>query len=46
MNTPESYRELMRTLKNAIDPAGILSPGRYEAAVRGQIRPANANQSS
>ena len=30
MNTPESYATLLRTIKDAIDPAGILSPGRYE----------------
>lgn len=30
MNIPESYGALIRTLKSALDPAGILSPGRYE----------------
>jgi 4-cresol dehydrogenase (hydroxylating) flavoprotein subunit len=30
-NSDESYLALLRTLKAAVDPAGILSPGRYEA---------------
>lgn len=46
MNTPDSYRELMRTLKDAIDPAGILSPGRYQATESSQVSPAKVTQSS
>ena len=38
MDTPESYGTLMRTIKDAIDPAGILSPGRYESSERRQDR--------
>jgi 4-cresol dehydrogenase (hydroxylating) len=32
MNISDSYRDFMRTLKGAIDPAGILAPGRYQPA--------------
>jgi len=34
METPDSYLELLRTVKSALDPRGILSPGRYEPALR------------
>jgi 4-cresol dehydrogenase (hydroxylating) len=34
INRHDSYGDLIRQLKTAIDPAGILSPGRYEAAPR------------
>ena len=38
MNTPGNYGTLMRTIKDAIDPAGILSPGRYEPSEHRQAR--------
>jgi len=43
MDMPESYGALIRTIKDAVDPAGILSPGRYEPA---QIKQQHAAGSS
>ncbi len=43
MNGSASYGDLLRKLKSAIDPAGILAPGRYEAARNPVARAAGAN---
>jgi len=42
MNASDSYGKLIRLLKDTLDPAGILAPGRYEPAERPQVRAANA----
>jgi 4-cresol dehydrogenase (hydroxylating) len=34
METPESYLAFLQTIKNALDPRGVLAPGRYEPARR------------
>jgi 4-cresol dehydrogenase (hydroxylating) flavoprotein subunit len=34
METPVSYLAVLQTLKNALDPRGVLAPGRYEPAPR------------
>ncbi|MFN0104861.1 MAG: FAD-binding oxidoreductase [Bryobacteraceae bacterium] len=34
MNISDSYRAFLRTMKDALDPSGILAPGRYEPAER------------
>ncbi len=43
MNASASYVDLLRRLKSAIDPAGILAPGRYEAAPLPFARAAGAS---
>ena len=43
MNASASYVDLLRRLKSAIDPAGILAPGRYEAARLPLARAASAS---
>jgi 4-cresol dehydrogenase (hydroxylating) flavoprotein subunit len=39
----DSYRDLIRNLKRAVDPNGILAPGRYDAVE--QLEPAHAANS-
>ena len=42
MNSADSYAKLIRLLKDTLDPAGVLAPGRYEPAELPQVRWAKA----
>jgi 4-cresol dehydrogenase (hydroxylating) len=46
MNNSGTYRALMKRLKVAIDPAGILSPGRYESPETARANSQARSQSS
>ncbi len=42
MNSSESYVDLLAKLKSAVDPAGILAPGRYEVRKNSRASAASA----
>jgi 4-cresol dehydrogenase (hydroxylating) len=35
MSGPDGYADLVRAIKNAVDPNGVLAPGRYQPGVSG-----------
>ena len=41
MNGADGYADLMRVLKNAVDPNGVLAPGRYQAGESGASKAAS-----
>ena len=43
MGSSQSYLDLLAKLKSALDPAGILAPGRYEARQNPRTRAASAS---
>ena len=44
MGSSQSYLDLLAKLKSALDPAGILAPGRYDARQNPRTRAASASQ--